>query len=259
MSKSASLAASALLVGTPNVSLGSCEIDRVLKQTIENSVDHLIDWMAHGQGSIDHPALSGRRLLESATVALLARIDPLRALYVWRAQNEGKYELDRRNKIAVQWAGDIFPSSGRDKHNDDIDGQVDPLKVDRCLFGKAQNAIVWTPAFQVLLDEWSGASGQNAWQVDALKLSATVSLQQCTKPISAAYSTLSKAIHFESLIPQQLIHPDDVKLCVGNSMKALAACGAALEILISNKSRWKVESINDQHSELEAAFGKFSS
>lgn len=149
----------------------------------------------------------GRSVLELSVVAVIARLDPLRVLVVKRCQQQPTYDLSQRHRIAIQWSGDVLsaeklPPNLWDSSVVTAKGQV------RALFGDHFGELHWRPGFESLLD-----SELVATPTEIVKDLQQVQPEGITTYLRTEadqlYSSLSKGIHQEFVVPVELIYDRD--------------------------------------------------
>lgn len=158
--------------------------------------------MAHEQMP-NHMILFGsyscRTLLESTFTALIARVDPLRILFLHAHQNSDQYETSQRNKSAVQWTGDVLP---KEKIPEKIWTMDTEKNTWRALLGEWQNKLILEPSFKTLADSIIPPS---EWLANLLRISPEGIGASLRGNAETLYSELSKAVHAEYVIPRSSV------------------------------------------------------
>ncbi|WP_447527596.1 hypothetical protein [Vreelandella sp. TE19] len=175
------------------------DIDQILSH-LESSIEKIVNEIQELPSQPDEkltlygPYL-GRALMELATTAMLAKLDPLRILITKGRQTQPDYELERPQKASLKWQGDVMgeqvPNLWDDKSLNN------PT---RAILGRYSVELVLTKSAQNLLDEVTeDAVGE--WHQDLTSLEAKPLVMKMITQLSSLYSTLSKGIHHELLIP----------------------------------------------------------
>lgn len=189
-----------------NLIIGKIPSDEPMKSLLETlqqnilEIENVLVSMVNSNCEQNHIILFGsyscRLLLESAFTALIARVDPLRILFLHAHQSSREYEVSSRNKSAVQWTGDVIP---KDKNQEKL-WAVDPEKtVWRALFGEWQNQLIIKPSFEALVDFQSTSS---QWLQELKSIEPKGIGEFIRGNADRLYSELSKAVHAEFVIPR---------------------------------------------------------
>lgn len=141
--------------------------------------------------------LLGRGLIEVAFTALIARVDPFRVLVVREMQLRPDYAIEKKNYSSIQWSGDVL-----------AEGKVtDPWRPDRyvkdmtrALLGDYYDQLIWRRAFQRLYDEVPMERG-GQWMKELRRIPAEAAVSSLRQRSSSVYSSCSKGIHHEFVIP----------------------------------------------------------
>ena len=142
-------------------------------------------------------AYCGRTLLEASCIALVGRITPYRLLLLKRYQEQPSYDLGIRHKISIEWKGDILPKSNITK--DQLWNKIDDKAFTSPLLSDYMWDIYWIPAFKRLLDDTENEN--HAYLSDLAKIPPDGICQNIRKEAEELYSSLSKGIHQEFIIP----------------------------------------------------------
>lgn len=203
-------------------------VEKVLRRRIFLSGLRLLKWRRdeYSEEGLNEIAFHLRQLLENAATRLLLGVDPVRVLMVAEAQKESSYALEKRNPIAIQWTGDIFP---RDKNKlKKLEGSVESNSAERALFSTLNEIMIWKPAVIALNDMWGQLAVQNVWQIEFAQIPIESFISRVSKPIGESFSYTSKKIHAEYLIDEDPIKAEDFRQIVAATIKWLALCGAVL-------------------------------
>jgi len=146
-------------------------------------------------------AYACRTFLESAMTSLLARIDPLRILFLQAHQNSTEYDKSQRNKSAVQWKGDIFSKEKAGENLWSID--LEKNTAWRALLGNWQQKMILEPSFQQLNDTNTTISSD--WLANLKRISLDGIGNHFRGSADSLYSELSKAVHAEYVIPRRTV------------------------------------------------------
>lgn len=147
--------------------------------------------------------LLGRSTMELTTTCLVGRIDPFRILMLREVQMRGtsgsQIDLGERTNIAIQWTGDVRP---KDSVPTTIwEGDKPIHTITRALFASPYEEIYWKSAFTTVIDALT-SHHQGPW-FDELRLILSEQFVNRTKSeCDQTYSTLSKGIHQEFVIPR---------------------------------------------------------
>lgn len=139
-------------------------------------------------------AYCGRTLLEASCIALIGRVTPYRLLLLKRYQEQPNYQLGVRHKISIEWKGDILP-----KENKKDWAKADENSLTAPLLSEYRGEIFWIPAFEALLNDMEVYDG--AVMIDLKRIPIESICQNLRKEAEELYSSLSKGIHQEFIIP----------------------------------------------------------
>lgn len=178
------------------------EIFAHIQGMVGSIVEHL-SWLGHqadARVSILGPFL-GRSLLELGVTALLGRLDPLRLRFVRRVQSQPGYKTEIPWKASIRWQGDVIPND-KDPKNDANrsrwDEGVEYEKMARALLGSYYDELLWQPGFERMLGS-SPAGG--VWLAEISAIDAKAFVPRKKQAIARLYSSLSKGIHHEFVMP----------------------------------------------------------
>lgn len=172
------------------------EIMSFIRDTIDRVVVELA-WLSSQDDkrvSMLGPFL-GRSLLELSTTALVGRMDPLRLLVVRQIQSQPDYNTAARWKASMQWQGDVLAGKAvKDLWTDAV--QYDG--VSKALLGDYYDHLLWRPAFQRL---FASSPTGGSWLAGLAGISAESFVPRKRDEITRLYSSLSKGIHHEFVMP----------------------------------------------------------
>lgn len=178
---------------------GRSELAEVLsyvRDTID-LVSRQLTWLSQQDDShvsILGPFL-GRSLLELGTTALLGRLDPMRLLVVRQIQTQPSYNPALRWKASIQWQGDVV---SMEKSKDLWTEKLDYEKTSKALLGDPFDHLLWRPAFdRMRLTSPMGGT----WMAELASIDAEAFISRKRDDVSKLYSSLSKGIHHEFVMP----------------------------------------------------------
>ncbi len=146
----------------------------------------------------------GRTILETAANILIGRLDPFRVLLIKRYQEQANYDPAIRHKIAIQWTGDVLSI---DKKPPSLD-KISYDKINRALLTDYTAKIYWTPALEKLRDE-TEHENESEWLNELKEITSTGIVTHFRTEADKLYSSLSKGIHHEFVIPQSAIYDNN--------------------------------------------------
>lgn len=136
----------------------------------------------------------GRSLLELGSTALIARIDPFRVLILREAQKQSNYNLGTPHSASIRWQGDVLAEN------------VDQLWADkslknptRALLGVYQRHF-FSKIMDDVIDELNN-SGNGDWTNRLTSRQPEGLAHYIMQEITTLYSSLSKGIHHELIVP----------------------------------------------------------
>lgn len=187
----------ALLI-SPCVSDSDSDIDSIL--THLNSSIHKVTRELYMLKDKDDSFISlygpylGRSLMELSVTAILARVDPLRVLIVRGNQTQPKFDISKPHKSSIRWQGDVM-TDAVDLWNDK--SLSNPT---RALFGGYQIELVFVKSVESLFDQATeDVIGDRYSELTSLEPKALI--EKIKSRYISLYSTLSKGIHHEFVIP----------------------------------------------------------
>lgn len=162
-----------------------------------DSVMHQFSWLGEqdaGRVSMFGPFL-GRSLLELSATALIGRLDPIRILVVRQIQAQPDYDTSIPWKASIRWQGDVLAA----KKVQNLWGDaLEYEKITKALLGDYYDHLVWRPAVQQMLGV---AKGGGNWFAQLGAISPDSFVTRKRDEISRLYSSLSKGIHHEFVLP----------------------------------------------------------
>ncbi len=216
-------------------------------------------------GSDDEKSMYGsfvaRKLLESASSAILARMDPARFLILQEYQQRAGvgYRAHERHPASIAWSGDIIPEKAA---NAVWSNEADPDKFVRALLGGHLAEVYWTKAIESFsqdvsdrskgfwIEELSSLYEQKLQEAEA-KLAGAKKVQAESTPIEkqsplvnsngtvatsvlgvfrgkaqGCYSALSKGVHLEFVVDETvLLDPETVVVHMLDAVKLVSQLG----------------------------------
>ncbi|EKN4199033.1 hypothetical protein NTJ19_002366 [Yersinia ruckeri] len=189
-----------------NTSNASSEIDEILSH-ISESIDLIVNeiraysQLSRAQQVLYGPFL-GRSLLELGATAIIARIDPFRVLILRGKQKQTDYEIDKPHKSSIRWQGDVM-----DKKVDNLWSDKNLENPTRAILGDYITDVVLKGCSQILQDE-SDEESAGDWYLKFQNYDAQGLLAHIRQRFLALYSSLSKGIHHEMVIPVGAVFDD---------------------------------------------------
>lgn len=151
-----------------------------------------------------------RNILETSATALLARIDPFRAIITYKVQNDSSYTVGTPSNIAINWRKDVLaetPPPSRELWN--FENKTNDFN--RALFSKYQGEIIWKPAFLQLADYLDLHPVQSPWIDEMLNDDESQFFERSRSNAQRLFSSFSKGVHSETLVDVSFIY-DEVTL-----------------------------------------------
>jgi hypothetical protein len=215
-------ALSSLLCGCPPRNGDLAEVLRHFQSTIEllwKQILRVID-LEDDILAILGPMV-GRSLLEQAFTALVARIDPWRILVSRQVQLQSSDEIRAVYRSSIRWQGDIMgPKPASEKALWSPETSLD--KMSRSLLGDYCDHLLWRKAFAALLDETEPERG-GAWMQDLRTLTPARFMARTRTEAGRLFSSLSKGVHSEFVIPQTRLADRDTVLDLLGDVLRIAA------------------------------------
>lgn len=143
-----------------------------------------------------------RSLLEVSLSALLGRLDPFRLLTLRQIQLQPNYEIGDRIMCAIQWSGDILP---KEKCSTPWSVDREFPKIPRALLSEPYEQLFWSAALLGLNDTVKSDRG-GEWLAALKKQEPSQFVPRAKGDLAKLYSSLSKGVHHELLIPPHTIY-----------------------------------------------------
>ncbi|MGR8933979.1 MAG: hypothetical protein ACU837_06255 [Gammaproteobacteria bacterium] len=170
----------------------------LLDSTIDNFSTKCLGFLRDDIGDISTlGAYCGRTLLEAACIALIGRVTPYRLLLLKRYQEQPNYELGVRHKISIEWKGDILPKEIKKDW-----AKADDKSLTAPLLSEYMGEIFWIPAFEAMLNDM--VTQDNPILIELKSIQVESICQSLRKEAEEIYSSLSKGIHQEFIIPHHI-------------------------------------------------------
>jgi hypothetical protein len=167
-----------------------------------------------------------RSILELSFTALIARLDPFRILTLRQVQLQGNYSTDSRNASSIQWSGDIVSREGG---SPSWSTETKPEKMSRSLLGEYQGEVVWKPAFIRFLDMLGENACQGDWSRELQQTTPESFLPKYRQEAMTLYSSASKGIHHEFVVPvSSYFDEDTLKDMVDSAVKIVSIFSAVV-------------------------------
>ena len=154
----------------------------------------------------------GRSLLELSMTALLARLDPFRILVMKGKQVQPGYELKKPHVSAIRWQGDVVDVSVTD-----LWAEKALKNPSRAILGAYQVKLVLVASAQRILDE-GNEQAIGEWYSELVQTDANGLVEKIKSKLNSLYSSLSKGIHHELLVPIESILDRDTVLTFLNDV-----------------------------------------
>jgi hypothetical protein len=206
----------------------SKELDKILLH-LSTSLQKVTQELVELQASSDYkfglygPYL-GRAILELSMTALIARIDPFKILLMKRKQEQSDYDLGKPHSSAIRWQGDVTDKSISNLWEDK--SLKDPS---RAIFGDYQIELVLIRSAELVIDEGSEEL-MGEWYTTISRTDPKGAIALIHSKVKHVYSSLSKGIHHELLVPlESLLDRDTVKSLLNDTFFAVAS----ISLLIS--------------------------
>lgn len=167
----------------------------------------------------------GRSLLELGSTALIARIDPFRVLILREAQKQPDYDLGKPNSASIKWQGDIL--------SDD----VNELWADKSLKNptRALLGVYHRHFYSKIMDkviDLLNESGEGDWTTRLTNRPPEGIPSYILQEIRKLYSSLSKGIHHELIVPAgTLLDRDTVITLLNNTLHVMSTIGLITSIV----------------------------
>ena len=139
-----------------------------------------------------------RLILEITTTAVVGRLDPFRLLVLAEVQKSSSHDIGKPNTTSIRWQGDILA-------NDNVKWSQD-LKLEnypRALLGDCWDKFAWQHAVEEFIDAASEIGEKTVWIEKICAFDPHRFIPQLRTNFSNFYSSLSKGIHLEFVLPPQ--------------------------------------------------------
>lgn len=143
----------------------------------------------------------GRSLLEIAVTALIGRLDPMRVFVVRRVQQQPSYSTGEVWKSAIRWNGDVVA----EKVGQPWDAKHEYRGMTKALLGDYYDELLWKPAVARVLD-LPIPDEAGAWFSQLKATDEAGFLPRRRIEIGALYTSLSKGVHHEFVMPPGAIY-----------------------------------------------------
>jgi hypothetical protein len=186
------------------------EIDQILQHlsgSLTKVMSEIVDipTLSNDKLSLYGPYL-GRSLLELSVTALLARLDPFKILLMKGKQEQSDYELGKPHSSAIRWQGDVVDKAVTNIWDDK--SLKDPT---RAILGVYQVNLVMLNSAQKIVDQ-SSEESIGGWYTALTRAEPEGLIQSLRSQINTLYSSLSKGVHHELLVPYESILDRDTVL-----------------------------------------------
>ncbi len=184
------------------------EILKHLKETLTNVLIEITKLPAEPDDRVTlFGPLLGRSVLELSFTCIVGRLDPFRILilreFQMKANSSGCTSLGNRSTSAFQWTGDVRPQEKDPKNLWENDRPMS--KISRSLLGNCYGDVFWKPAFDKVLDAIT-ASHIGPWITEIQGIDPESLIIRTRADCDKTYSTLSKGIHQEFIIPPSSLY-----------------------------------------------------
>lgn len=177
------------------------EIDKILGHLQRNLHRVTSEMVALRSQSNDKVGLYGpylgRSVLEISMTALVARMDPLKILLMKGKQEQPDYDLGKPHSSAIRWQGDVVDNAVPELW--DEKALKNPT---RAIFGAYQVKLVLEKSAELIIDQ-GDVLKMGEWYSELSDTEASSAIEKIKSKINTVYSSLSKGIHHEFLIPQE--------------------------------------------------------
>lgn len=201
----------------------SAEIDQILEH-ISNSLKRIVDEI-HSHAADDsklqlYAPYLGRAILELSVTALVARLDPFKVLLMKRKQEQHDYELGKPHSSALRWQGDVT-----DKAVNKMWEDKELKEPTRALLGDYQVELSLKTSAQHIFDNGDAAQ-MGDWHSTLTQSDYSGLMTRLRSDISRLFSSLSKGVHHEFLVPlDSLFDRDTVVNLINDTIFVVATLG----------------------------------
>ncbi len=213
-----------------NIVINGDSIDEILNH-LSTSIDNVakelitIESKNSDQISLFAPFL-GRSLLELGCTALIARLDPFRAMLLREYQQQPNYQLDKSNKSSIRWQGDILAD-----RVPDIWADKSLQNPTRALLGDYYKTLIWAANFDKLQDVIADVSGDE-WIVSLRQKTFERFYNETLTDFSTLYSEFSKGVHHELVIPlSSAFSRETIKQPIEKTIRNIATLGLFVSVI----------------------------
>lgn len=162
----------------------------------------------------------GRSLLELSITALLGRLDPFKILLMKGVQEQNNYDLGKPHPSAIRWQGDVLDKAVPDLW--DEKALKDPT---RAILGAYQIELAMINSAKKIVDTGNEES-IGEWYTEISNTDSIGLIKKIQSKISTLYSSLSKGIHHELLVPyESILDRDTVINLVNDSIFVISTLG----------------------------------
>lgn len=178
-----------------------------------------------------------RKLFESSSSAILARMDPARFLILQEYQQRAGvgYKAHERHAASIAWSGDIIPEKAS---NDLWNTEVNSDKFVRALLGGHLAEVYWKKAIEsfsqdvsdrasgLWIEELSNLYEQKSQEPTSNGSVATLVLGVFRGKAQGCYSALSKGVHLEFVVDETVVlDPETVVVHMLDVVKLVSQLG----------------------------------
>ncbi len=166
----------------------------------------------------------GRSILELGCTAIIGRLDPFRVLVLREFQRQSDYNISMRNKISIQWQGDVVAN----QKTSNLWSDKNMTEIKRTLVGDYYDHIFWRNAIDKLIDNVPSSEG-GEWFGQMRGIGGRGFCSSARDKIQTCYSSLSKGLHHEFVIPpESLFDRSTVTDLIRDSLFVIASFGLAM-------------------------------
>jgi len=198
-------------------------------------------------------AYGARSLMEIAMSALVARLDPFRVLVLRNCQLSSDYDIGSRAESAISWTGDVYT---KDDKAVNWSRSLKPANVSRAVLDSPWGEIAWAHAYQEAIDYIR--SDRGVWVSELRSKSSEAFFSNVRGRLLSLYSSYSKGVHNELLIPKEIrLDESTLKSNSNDLVKCLAMLGYVSNFIDHTSTRFAMREAAEafkliQDSEAEA-------
>lgn len=194
-----------------HLKLSLIKVIREIKKLPNQSDEHL---MLYG------PYL-GRSLIELSTTSLITRLDPLRVLIVKGNQSNTDYDVTKPQKASIRWQGDVMAEIAPA----DLWSDKSLANPTRAILGAYSIELVLRESAEALLDSASEEL-LGEWYNELVRTDVEGLIARVKTQLNQLYSTLSKGIHHELVMPlASALDRDSVLASLNNTLFYISTLG----------------------------------